>query len=143
SAALFAGTLSRLRANDVSLHTHGVVWTRLTRTPGDRAPIGREYLQALLQQLAAIPGADAAALSTLFPAYLGFPGQLPMDRYSRVDGGASADFVGLTEFVSPGFFGTFGIPRLRGRDFSWEDDASALPVVVLNESLAHTLSPNR
>src|SRR2546427_1905940 len=60
SAGLFMGTLLRLRANEGSLHSRRIVWTRLARTPGDREPITRAYLQALLRQLEGIPGADAA-----------------------------------------------------------------------------------
>jgi predicted permease len=141
-AGLFVGTLSRLRANDASLHSRRIMWTRLSPTPGDREPINRSYLQALLRQLEGIQGADAAALSALFPAGLGFPGQLPTERYSRADAGTSAELAGLTESVSPGFFSMFGIPRLRGRDFTWADDGSAPPVVMVSESLAHTLFAN-
>jgi putative ABC transport system permease protein len=141
-AGLFSGTLSRLRANDLSLQARRIIFTRLARTPGDRAPIDRAYLQVLLQQLAGIQGADAAALSTYFPAYLGFPGLLPTDHYSRVEPVTSAEVTGLTEFVSPGFFDTFGIQRLRGRDFTWADDTRAPPVVMVSEALAHTLFPD-
>ncbi|MBI3401140.1 MAG: ABC transporter permease [Acidobacteria bacterium] len=141
-AGLFAGTLSRLRANDASLHARRIVWTRLARTPGDREPINRAYLQALLQQLAGIQGADAAALSVYYPAFLGFPGMLPPDHYSRPESVTSAGAEALTEFVSPGFFNTFGIPRLRGRDFTWADDASAPPVALVSESLARRLFPD-
>ncbi len=140
-AGLFTGTLSRLRANDASFQARRIVFARLARTPGDREPISRAYLQALLEQLAGIQGADAAALSMYFPAYLGFPGLLPTDHYSRAEPVTSAEVAGLTEFVSPGFFSTFGIPRLRGRDFTWADDASAPPVVMVSEGLAHTLFP--
>lgn len=141
-AGLFTGTLSRLRANDGSLHTRRIVWARLARTPGDREPINGAYLQALLRQLQGLPGADTAALSVYFPAYLGYPGQLPADRYSRAGAVTSAEVAALTEFVSPGFFNTFGIPRLRGRDFTWADDTGAPPVVMVSEGLAHTLFPN-
>jgi predicted permease len=140
-AGLFTGTLWRLRAPDASLQGRRIVFTRLARTPGDREPIGRAYLQALLQQLARIQGADAAALSTYFPAFLGFPGLLPTDHYSRGDAVTPTEAAALTESVSPGFFSTFGIPRLRGRDFTWADDAGAPPVVMVSESLAHMLFP--
>ena len=82
-AGLFTSTLSRLRANDTSLYTGRIVWTRLARTPGDREPIGGAYLKALLQQLEGLQGADAAALSVYYPAALALAGELPTDRYSR------------------------------------------------------------
>jgi predicted permease len=137
-AGLFASTLLRLRANDGSLHTRRILWTRLAPVPGDRQPIGPVYVQALLRQLETLQGADAAALSTYYPAFLGFPGQLPTQHYES-DAATPAEVAALTEFVSPGFFNLFGIARLRGRDFTWADDAGASSVVMISESVARRL----
>ena len=40
-------------------------------------------------------------------------------------------FGGWT-FVSPGYFDVFGIPILKGRDFSFADDANAQGVVIID-----------
>ncbi len=142
-AGLFVGTLSRLHANVDNLRTRPIVWTRLSRTPGDRgALLGRAYFQELIQQLAEIPGVDAVALASYFPAYLGFPGPLPTDSFAPIGGPeASPVATGLTEFVSPRFFDTFGIARHRGRDFTWDDDGGAPPVAIVTESVARKCFP--
>lgn len=140
-AGLFTGTLSRLRANDTALQTRRIVFGRLFRLPDDRSTLDRAYVQTLVQQLAGIQGADAAALSVYYPAFFTFPGLLPMDRYALADGSTSIEAVSLTELVSPGFFNMFGFSRLRGRDFTWDDDTSAPPVALVSASLAHTLFP--
>jgi len=45
--------------------------------------------------------------------------------------------------VSPGYFGVFKIPILRGRDFTQQDDAGAPPVVLINETMARRFWPGR
>jgi predicted permease len=142
-AGLFTGTLSHLHANDAPLRTRRIVWTRLARNPGDRGTtLGRPYFQELLRQLSGIPGVDAAAFSFIFPAFLGFASALPTDSFAPVAGPEpSLVTPGLTEFVSPGFFDMFGIARLRGRDFTWDDDGHAPTVAIVSETLARKLFP--
>ena len=139
-AGLFVGTLRRLHANDQPFRGRPVVWTRLARMPGDRATFGRPYWQELIRQLASIRGVTVASLSYYFPAYLAYPGLLPTDTYASVSDPALVA-QGITESASPGLFETFGIARLRGRDFTWNDDDHAPLVAIVNESLASKLFP--
>jgi predicted permease len=142
-AGLFAGTLSRLHANIARVRTQPILFTGLSRYPGHRGtPLGRPYFQELVQQLSGIPGVDAAALSSSFPAYLGYPSTLPTESFAPVAGPEPSPVAtGLTEFVSPGFFDMLGIARLRGRDFTWDDDGHAPTVAIVSESLARKLFP--
>jgi hypothetical protein len=48
-----------------------------------------------------------------------------------------------TRFVTPGYFGTLGIPLLHGRDVSDSDDAASKPVAVISQSLAQRLWPGQ
>jgi predicted permease len=141
-AGLFAGTLSRLHANVALVRTRPIVFTMLGRNPGDRGtPLGRPYFQELVQQLSGIRGVDAAALSYRFPTYLN-ANVLPTESFAPVAGPETSPVAtGLTEFVSPGFFDLFGIARLRGRDFTWDDDGRAPTVSIVSESLARKLLP--
>jgi predicted permease len=143
-AGLFAGTLSRLHANArlAPVPTQPIVFTRLSRNPGDRGTLGRPYFQALVQQLSGIRGVDAAVLSYNFPGFLGYPSALPTEGVAPVAGpDPSPVATGLTDFISPGFFDMFGIARLRGRDFTWDDDERAPMVAIVSESLARKLFP--
>jgi predicted permease len=45
--------------------------------------------------------------------------------------------------IGPGYFSTFGIPLLRGREFTSSDISSAPPVVIVNDSLARRYWPKQ
>jgi hypothetical protein len=47
----------------------------------------------------------------------------------------------LPELVSPGFFDLFHLPRLQGRDISWDDGPGKPAVALVSASLARALFP--
>ena len=142
-AGLFAATLARLRANDTSLQSQRIVFTRAYREPGDRATLPLDYYRTLVTELARMPGADAAALSVYYPTYYAITGPLPAPdyHYTQADGVTSLDATVLTDFVSPGFFDLFKLARLQGRDFSWDDGPGKPAVALISASLARALFP--
>jgi predicted permease len=141
-AGLFTTTLARLRTNDTSLQSQRIVFTRAYREPGDPQLLPPEYYQALVDGLGHMPGAAAAALSVYYPTYYGIKGQVvPTDHYTRVDRIPSPEVTVLPEFVSPGFFDLFRLPRLQGRDFSWDDGPGKPAVALVSASLARALFP--
>jgi predicted permease len=139
-AGLFVTMLANLHRHDAAFRGSDVVWTRLTRVPGtQRTPLTAEYYRTLVEQLQAIPGAKGAVLNFYFPAFLGFRGGFPVDRYTRVESPEATPVTGLTEIVTPGFFEFFGITRMRGRDFTWDDDGTRPGVAIASRSLAEGL----
>jgi putative ABC transport system permease protein len=141
-AGLFTATLAHLRANDTSLQSQRIVFTRAYREPGDRETLPLDYYRTLVTELARMPGADAAALSVYYPTYYAVPGSPPPDyHYTRADGVTPLDATVLTDYVSPGFFDLFKLPRLEGRDFSWDDGPGKPAVALVSASLARVLSP--
>ncbi len=117
------------------------MFSRAYREPGDRQQLPAEYYRALVDGLGHIPGADAAALSVYYPTYFGYPGQvLPTDYYARADA-AAPEVAVLPELVSPGFFDLFRLPRLQGRDVSWDDGPGKPDVALVSASLARALFP--
>jgi predicted permease len=143
-AGLFTATLAHLRTNDTSLQSQHIFFTRAYREPGDNQVLPAGYYQALVDGLAHTPGAEAAALSVYYPTYYGLVGPLPAElyeRYTRADGVATPAVAVLPELVSPGFFDLFRVPRLQGRDISWDDGSGKPAVALLSASLAHVLFP--
>ena len=141
-AGLFTATLAHLRANDTSLQSQRIVFTRAFREPGDRQILPLDYYRTLVTGLAHMPGADAAALSVYYPTYFAVTGPLPTDyHYTQADGVTPLDATVLTDFVSPGFFDLFKLPRLEGRDFSWDDGPGKPAVALVSASLARALFP--
>lgn len=138
-SSLFGGSLSALAANGEGISASPVSWARLARTPGDRSPFSASYFEGLARDLSSIDGVTSASFSVLFPSGLGFRGALPTDAYRRLSEAGRA--AALTEFVSPKFFDTVGIPILQGRDFTWADGTLSHQVVVISRSMAMTLFP--
>jgi putative ABC transport system permease protein len=104
----------------------------------DTASRGAFY-ERLLPSLAAMPGMEAATLSSALPA-------TENDEASfRVEGRAyaSADEVPRARraVIEPRHFETFQVGVLRGRAFGGEDRRGALPVAVVNESFARRYLP--
>lgn len=144
TAGLFTATLVHLRANDTSLQSQRIIFTRAFQTPGDsQQRLPADYYQTLVTELARMPGAEAAALSVYYPTYYGLTAPLPTDyHYTRADGVTPLDGTVLTEFVSPGFFDLFRLQRLQGRDVSWDDGLAKPPVALISASLARALFPS-
>lgn len=141
-AGLFTTTLTHLRANDTSLQSQRIIFSRAFREPGDRALLPPGYYQALVTELARVPGADAAALSVYYPTYFGLKVAVPTDyRYARADGVTPIDGTVLTDFVSPGFFDLFRFRLLKGRDISWDDGPGKPDVALISASLARAVFP--
>src|SRR4051794_476240 len=142
-AGLFTATLARLRANDRSLQSQRIVFTRAYREPGDRQLLTPEYYQTLVSDLGHMPGAEAAALSVYYPTYFGVTGPIPTEHYTRTDDVAGPEVAVLPECVSPGFFDLFRLPRRQGRDFPGADGPGKPAVALLSASLAEALFPAR
>ena len=141
-AGLFTTTLVHLRANDTSLQSQRIVFARAFREPGDRELLPPGYYQALVTELARMPGADAAALSVYYPTYFGLKVAVPTDyHYTRADGVTPLDGTVLTDFVSPGFFDLFRFHLLKGRDVSWDDSLGKPAVALISASLARAVFP--
>ena len=89
------------------------------------------FERQVLERIEAIPGVQSAAAVSVAPLH----GQnnLPAQR-----DGHPEHSTGGTEYraVSPTYFSTMGISVLRGRGFEKSDFASAVPVAVINETLA-------
>ena len=91
-----------------------------------------------LARIEAIPGVESAALVSVAPLH--GQGNLPVQRDAHPE-----DSVGGTELrsVSADYFSTMQIPILRGRAFEQTDFTSAVPVAIINETLARDWWPGQ
>jgi putative ABC transport system permease protein len=141
-AGLFTTTLAHLRANDTSLQSQRILFSRASRGPGDPELLPPGYYQSLATELAQVPGVDAVALSVYYPTYFGLDVAVPTDfHYTHADGVTPLDGTVLTEFVSPGFFALFRFQLLQGRDVSWDDRLGTPAVGLISASLARAMFP--
>jgi len=108
----------------------------LTKT-AEGAPRDLQALRAgLLPRLGGLPGVTSVSASTTLPLEGGHYLTYELVDVASADGAEKGLLLAQFRAVSPGFFGTLGIPILRGRDFTDADDLAAVPVVLINETAA-------
>ena len=114
-----------------------------TPLPDARYPTREDvnaFGDAALANLAAVPGVESVALSSLIP--IGGSDEIwglyLEGRYS----GPQDDVSVLFYRVSPGYFETMGIPLLSGRGISPQDPVQERRVIVVSESFAREQFPD-
>lgn len=120
------------------------LWIGLTFTPQAQypdQPARTRFSDHLLAALRAAPGTQEATISTGFPLAGGFGATL----YARSEGNVPpvAERKGApSNDVTPGWFGTLGIPLLGGRDFNEQDLADHPNVAIISASGAKMVFGN-
>jgi predicted permease len=93
----------------------------------------REAVQKeILERISHLPGVSSVAAASHLPLsdarQIGF----------RLEGAGPNEFHwGENSLVSPGYFRAMGIPLLRGRDFSEQDERDTPPVAIISQRLAN------
>jgi predicted permease len=102
---------------------------------------GRAFHRQILERARAVPGVQAAALTSNLPLALNYNSSTV---YLEGQPAASSSNLPLCipMSVSPGFFETMGISH-RGRDFSENEDKKESRVAVVNETFARRFFPNQ
>jgi predicted permease len=91
--------------------------------------------EAVLRNLAAIPGVSSGGISTSIP--MDDSGWMdPIHAKDRGDSEGSVPPIRQFKFVSPGYFKTVGMPMIAGRDLTWSDAYGKRPVAIVSENLA-------
>ncbi len=142
-SALLIRTFVKLRGVDMGFDSHNVITMEMSLT-GDRyqktagvAQLGRDGIE----RLKAIPGVEDATFTCCLPHQGQFG--LPFTIVGRpVDNQKNSPGAGWMS-TSPGYYGTFKIPIVRGRDFSNQDTASSTPVALINQAFAKQNFPNQ
>lgn len=112
----------------------------LAGSPFAAAEKQSQFVEDLRTRLKELPGIESAGLANFLPiggdlwgmrfAVEGRPQPLP-EQLPR------ASF----RVISPGYLQAMGTAFIRGRDFSRQDQASSLPVVIVNQTLANRYWP--
>ena len=140
-AALLIRTSVALQAVRPGFDSHNVLTMRMSLA-GNRFQKSTDVTRLIhdaTERIRALPGVTAASATCCVPLEGGYglPFQIigrPLEKGPFHGGGGW-----LT--VSPGYFEVFKIPVIRGRVFVDRDDASATPVVIINESMAKKFWP--
>jgi putative ABC transport system permease protein len=119
----------------LGIRPEGVVASDLTMLPEKNlgTPVERAAMQRdLLARLQALPGAQLAALTVLYP--LGsFRMRANLAIFGRTYAPGSEPNASENS-VTPDYFRVLGIPLVRGREFTAGDSGSSAPVVIVNQT---------
>jgi putative ABC transport system permease protein len=99
------------------------------------------FYTELLDRLRMSPGVDGAATVLTLPMTGGMTGG-GFQMEGRPKAADWVDTLVQYNISSPGFFRVMGIPLVRGRDFDERDTGTALPVAIVNDTLARQFFPN-
>jgi len=138
TAGLLARGLLAAQKIEPGFQTKNVVVTRfdlaLEGYDNARAAL---FARALEARVGALPGVDAVARATVTP--------LSMNAWGneiKLQGQADTTPIGYNA-VTPGYFPLFGIPVVRGRNFTEAETDGTPNVAITTESTARTLWPGQ
>ena len=148
SFVLLAGTglllqsLQRMQNASPGFSTDVIVSGADLFSAGYSVERAKPFYTQLLDRVRAIPGVESASLARLTPFSYGVfsSGPLEVDGYQR----APDEQLNLSYLeVADDYFRTLGIPIVAGREFQRTDDENALPVTVINETMAAKYWPGK
>jgi putative ABC transport system permease protein len=145
-AAMLVKTLLSLQSAQTGLDMHHVLTfnmpvTTYGRTPDEVASFYRETLR----RIQGIPGVDAVAIGSEIPwrDAGSFGSGLHFTADGQVHGTPEEDPRGHFRTITPGFFASLGVPIIAGRDFNASDRRGSEPVVIISQTVADRMFPNR
>jgi predicted permease len=149
AAGLFVRTFEKLATLPLGFDSDRVllVNANLTRTrvqTGDRI----SFVSQLAREVARVPGVAKVAGSFVTPVLgasvidtVKLPGTPPSPE--PVNNGQLTVRDTYANFITPGWFATYGTPIKIGRDFDERDTKEAQPVIIVNEAFVRKFLPGR
>jgi putative ABC transport system permease protein len=103
---------------------------------------GQEFYRQLKERVGALPGVRSATWLSKIPldAFYNFATDIQVEGPPRQP---TSTMNVQFNLVAPRCFHTLGIPQLRGRDFTAQDQPASPHVAILSETLARRLWPNQ
>jgi putative ABC transport system permease protein len=142
-AGLLVRSMQRLAAVDPGLNTQNVLTMEVPFdfTTGDFVGARQRYL-AMSRELETLPGVNIVGLGSTTPLRrAGF--QLELRAEGRVVGPGEPIPTAEYRTADPGYFRASGISLIEGREFQTTDVATSQKVVIINQTLATRLWPER
>jgi putative ABC transport system permease protein len=138
-AGLLLNSFWRLQRVDRGFDAHNVLTLNLTLSRQSKTDQQVAFLKDLLERVGQVPGVRSAGLTSTLPLRGGPATTFVIEDHPPVELGdePSADI----RIIDPGYFRTMGIPLRAGRAFAETDTATALKVMVINETLARRFWP--
>ncbi len=142
TAGLFVRTLSNIRAIDAGFpRDHLLLASMEPGALGWRGERLAGFYRDLLARVSSLPGVRSAAVARI--RVLSGAGAEDTLEIAGYRPGPNEDMTVQLNVVSPGYFGTLGIPLESGRDFIATDNSRSHGAVILNQEAARRFFPGR
>jgi predicted permease len=143
-AGLLFSSLKAVETVETGFQAYGLASASfsLPKTVYDKDEKQAAFLTSLEDRLRTIPGVSSAALVDALP-FSNNGGMASFSIQGRPNGPNDPGPHGSIRLISPGYFSTFRIPMLRGRDFTDEDRKTTEQVAIIDEVLAHQYWPGQ
>jgi predicted permease len=134
-SGLFLKSLDRVSRVDLGLRTEQLVTFSLSPELNGYTPVqSRAFFERVEDAVAALPGVTSVTASVV--ALISGSNWGNGVRVEGFEAGPDTDRGSSVSAVGADFFGTLGIPLLRGRDFTRADAAGRPKVAIVNEAFA-------
>jgi putative ABC transport system permease protein len=100
------------------------------------------FYRALVDKLSALPGVVAVGGSVDTP-FTGSNANGDFQYEGQPEGTSDKNPSAEKHYITPGYFRSLGTPFWQGRDFNYQDDRNAPPVVIINRTMAQKLWPGQ
>lgn len=97
---------------------------------------------AILDRIAAIPGAASASFASTMPMQMTHQTVSLLLVERALEPRGQSPVVRRYTFIAPGYFRTLGIPVVAGRDLDWSDIHARRPVALVSENVAREMWGN-
>ena len=139
AAGLTLRTLLHLEHLDPGFRPSGITIARVYLLKEDV----HSFYNALLERARKLDDVESVALSSTFPlSSRGDEAEFVLDPAEPRGDDAPTARVASGRAVTPGYFQLLGMPLLRGRDFTMQDDEQHPLVVIVNQHLANHYWPD-
>jgi putative ABC transport system permease protein len=144
SAGLLIRSFLRLQNVDRGFNTDNIL-TMVVRLP-DRYredPQVINFFHQTLERVRQLPTVRSAGMVNFLPLYGGMGSSTGFKILGQPEPPPGEEPTTDVRVVDGGYFGTMGIPLLRGRNFSEAEQTQPKRVILINEALARKYFPNQ
>ncbi|MCH7715903.1 MAG: ABC transporter permease [Gemmatimonadetes bacterium] len=141
AAGMAIKSVINFRNLDMGFQTANMLTGRVTLDEADYpdSESRLQFFDDLHQRLGALVGVESVAFVDRLPGTGAYEARFGVEGGSYV---TDQDYPNANRAtISLGFFRTFGVKLLEGRDFTSQDRAEGLPVVIINQSFAQRYFP--
>ncbi len=144
AAGLMVRSFRALETAPLGFNPHRLLVMRLTPSQAERAPAATPAsYKRVLAKVRLLPGIGSAAIARDVPLAGGGNPASPFAIAGRPVVSPKESPIARSRWISPDYFRTMGIPVLKGRAFTEEDNSKAPGVVIINGEMARRFWPHR